>query len=51
MLLIANIVISTVLTLRVEAHAMHAYKVELKETAIPLSLRDTRKNSQTSNKV
>ena len=51
MLLIANIVISIVLTLRVEAHAMHDYKVELKETATTLPLRDKRKNHQNSNKV
>ena len=51
MLLIANIVISTILTLRVEVHAMHVYKVELKETETALPLRDTRKNHQTSKKV
>ena len=51
MLSIANIVISTMLTLKVEAHAMHEYKVELKETATTLPLRDTKKNHRTSNKV
>ena len=44
MLLIANIVISTGLTLRVEAHASHAFKVELKETETALPLQDMRKN-------
>ena len=44
MLLSANIVISTGLTLRVEAHATHAFKVELKETATVVPLRDVRKN-------
>ena len=51
MLSIANIVISTVLTLRVEAHAMHDYNVELNETATTLPLQDTRKNHQNLNKV
>ena len=44
MLLIANIVISIGLTLRVEAHAMHTLKVELKEIEKALPLRDMRKN-------
>ena len=51
MLLIANIVISTMLSLWLEAHTTHAYKVELKEIAKALPLRDARKNHQTSNKV